>query len=192
MTEKLGSPDILRRQGAGGRQLLVAQGLGLAGLMIDTGEVWPWCPLLSPFNSLLLGDTAPPSPNPVSPLNYFLPGLFDFKGELGSWKSMKTKGLTFFLSCMPPLSTLALHAVVTPTCLLHPECPLPSLGFLHTLLPLPGVPFLWSVCIPANFCSFFKTQLRFYLGSTHHLPSLFWYLSSPHASAPIVFLILVL
>lgn len=127
----------------GGRQLLVARGLEPAGLMHigeDAGVA-----MVSPSGSLLLGDTALPSPNPASPLNYFLPGLFDFKVKLGSWKPMETKGLAFFLSYTPPLGTLALHAVVTLTCLLHPERSLPPRGpglFAH------AAPFAWNAFPP--------------------------------------------
>lgn len=70
--------------------------------------------LLLPFISFLLLPQIQ-----LPPLNYLLPGLFDFKGETGSWKPVKTKGpsvsCTSFLlelhfsSVSPSFSTLQLH-----------------------------------------------------------------------------------
>lgn len=157
--------------------LLVEQGLGLARLM-GIGVLWPRCLLLSPFNSLLLGDTFPPSPNTVPLLNCLLPWLFEFKGEPGRRKPVKIKG--------PPFSythfLLELHFSLLPSFSMLPSewiaCCTPN-AFCHLWAVVYAVLSAWNTLppfcplsrpVPANSRSSFKTQLRFPLGSTHGLP----------------------
>lgn len=144
--------------------------------LVGIEEVWPRCLLLSPFSSLLLGDASPPSPNTMPLLNYLPPWLFDFKGEPGRRKTVKTKGPPFsythsllelhFSSLLPSFSMLLSEWIA---------CCAPN-AFCHLWAVVYAVLSAWNTRppfshpIPANSRSSFKTQLRFHLGSTHDLP----------------------
>lgn len=117
--------------------------------------------------------------NTEPPLDYLLPGLFDFKREPGSWKPVKTKGPSFshtrfvlelFPLLFQPLSMPQPQWIAC--CTLNALCQ--RWAFAFAVLPawITFPPF-YPLPPPSQLtCSSSMIQLPFYLGNPHCLPSL--------------------